>query len=195
MKPYSESCAQNQEPIYQVLREVFSGCHRVLEIGSGTGQHAIYFGERLPFLQWQTSDLAENHPGILAWLSEANLANVLAPLEINAQSSEWVIANMDAVFSANAVHIMSWAAVEGMFRGVGRTLAAGGILALYGPFNYGGKFTSESNARFDQWLKSNDPESGVRDFEALDLLAKEQGLTLVKDYAMPANNRILVWRR
>ncbi len=195
MKPYSESCDQNRDPILAVLREVLADSKHVLEIGSGTGQHAIYFAEKLPQLIWQTSDLPENHPGIRAWLEEANLPNIRMPLAIDASDPEWPVQKVDAIFSANAVHIMSWTDVQGMFRGIGRVLALGGLLCLYGPFNYQGKFTSESNERFDRWLKSNNTESGVRDFEALCLLAETAGLSLLQDIAMPANNRILVWKR
>lgn len=195
-KPYSESCEQNKEPILEVLREVFADRPlALLEIGSGTGQHAVYFGQQLPHLTWQTSDLAENHAGIRAWIDEAKLPNVLPPILIDARNPDWKLEPVDAVFSANAVHIMGWDAVVGMFQGIGKVLSAGGVLCLYGPFNYGGKFTSESNARFDQWLKANNPQSGVRDFEALDELARAQGLKLLKDFAMPANNRSLVWVR
>ncbi|MGZ3712643.1 MAG: DUF938 domain-containing protein [Bdellovibrionota bacterium] len=195
MKPFSESCVQNQEPILAILTQVFASAQNVLEIGSGTGQHAVFFGRQLPHLRWQTSDLPENHPGILAWLAEERLPNVLPPLAINALDVSWPIAQVDSVFSANAVHIMSWPAVEGMFRGIGQVLEEKGTLALYGPFNYGGKFTSDSNARFDLWLKSHNPESGVRDFEAVNALAESQGLKLLQDFPMPANNRTLVWRR
>ena len=195
MKPFSESCEQNQGPIFEVLKETFADRKFVLEIGSGTGQHAIYFGSRLPHLIWQTSDLLENHSGIFAWLEEAHLPNVKAPLLLDVNLAQWPLEKVDAIFSANAVHIMSWPSVEAMFAGVGRVLAPRGILALYGPFNYGGKFTSESNEHFDGWLKSYNPQSGVRDFEALDKLAKVQGLDLLKDVEMPANNRTLIWRR
>jgi cyclopropane fatty-acyl-phospholipid synthase-like methyltransferase len=195
MKPYSESCEQNQEPILAVLREVFKDRHRVLEIGSGTGQHAVHFGRHLPHLLWQTSDLAPNHAGIRAWIDEAKLPNVLSPLMIDANNPVWPVEKVDAVFSANALHIMSWEEVNGLFNGIGRVLADDGLLCLYGPFNYGGNFTSESNARFDEWLKAQNPLSGVRDFEALDKLANRQGLFLSQDIAMPANNRSLVWRR
>lgn len=194
MKPFAQSCAENQEPILEVLKDAFAASRKVLEIGSGTGQHAVYFARHLPALQWQTSDLPENHPGIRLWIEEAGLSNVLAPLTIDARNSDWPVAKIDAVFSANAVHIMSWAAVESLFRGIGKVLPAG-RLALYGPFNYGGKFTSESNARFDLWLKGRDPLSGVRDFEAVHALAEGEGFRLVRDWAMPANNRTLVWER
>ncbi|MDD5388845.1 MAG: DUF938 domain-containing protein [Gallionellaceae bacterium] len=195
MKPYAESCEQNRDPILAVLKEAFAERRRVLEIASGTGQHAVYFGQALPHLTWQTSELPENHAGIQAWLDEARLANVLAPLAIDVNAAQWPVESVDAIFNANTVHIVAWPAVERLFAGIGRVLEAGGIVCLYGPFNYGGQFTSESNARFDVWLKSRDPNSGVRDFEALDRLAQAQGLSLLQDVAMPSNNRTLIWRR
>lgn len=195
MKPYAESCAQNREPILAVLRRVFADRRRVLEIASGTGQHAVHFGAGLPHLTWQTSELPEHHAGIRAWLDEAGLANVLAPVALNVNDPAWPVTGFDAVFNANTVHIVAWPAVERMFAGIGRVLGAGGVLCLYGPFNYDGAFTSASNARFDAWLKARDPASGVRDFEALDRLARAQGLSLVEDVEMPVNNRTLVWRR
>lgn len=195
MKPYAESCEQNQNPILEVLQEIFANQQRVLEIASGTGQHAVYFGRSLPHLTWQTSELAQNHAGIQAWLDESLLPNVLPPVAIDVNDSEWPIESVDTVFNANTVHIVAWQGVEAMFAGIARVLDEGGILCLYGPFNYDGKFTSESNVRFDTWLKSRDPNSGVRDVEALNRLAESHGLLLQKDVAMPANNRILVWRR
>ncbi len=195
MKPYAESCEQNRDPILAVLRAVFADRKQVLEIASGTGQHAVYFGQALPHLSWQTSELPVNHAGIQAWLDEAQLPNVLPPLAIDVNAAAWPLASVDAIFNANTVHIVAWPAVERMFAGIGRVLAAGGCLCLYGPFNYRGAFTSESNARFDAWLKARDPESGVRDFEAVNQLAVSQGLTLLQDVAMPANNRSLVWRK
>ena len=194
-KPFAESCVQNREPILAVLREVFAGCSHVLEIGSGTGQHAVYFGAELPHLVWQTADVPQHHAGILAWLTEAALPNVLPPLAVDVAQTAWRSGRYDAVFSANALHIMSWPEVAHFFEGLGAILEAGGVLAIYGPFNYNGAFTSESNARFDAWLKARDPASGVRDFEAVDALARAQGLILQADFAMPANNRTLVWRR
>lgn len=194
-KPYAESCEQNQAPILAVLREIFADRRRVLEIASGTGQHAVHFGRALPHLTWQTSELPQNHAGIRAWLDEAGLANVLPPLVLDVTREDWPMHGVDAVFNANTVHIVSWPAVERMFAGIGKVLETDGVLALYGPFNYGGQFTSDSNARFDTWLKSRDPLSGVRDFEALNALAEAQGLALEQDVAMPANNRTLVWRR
>jgi SAM-dependent methyltransferase len=194
-KPYSESCEQNREPILDVLREVFTDRTYVLEIGSGTGQHAVYFGAELPHLRWQTADLPLHHPGIRLWLDEAALPNVLPPIALDVNQKSWHGGRFDAVFSANTLHIMSWIEVERFFAGIGEVLETGGVLAVYGPFNYNGTFTSESNARFDVWLKSRNPASGVRDFEAVDALARARGLMLQQDIAMPANNRTLIWRR
>lgn len=195
MKPYAESCDINKDPILDVLREVFADRRLVLELASGTGQHAVHFGRALPHLTWQTSELTENHAGIQAWLDEAQLPNVLGPVHIDANDVHWPVSHYDAIFNANTVHILSWVEVEKLFSGIERVLATGGILCLYGPFNYGGKFTSESNARFDVWLKSRNPLSGVRDFEALNALASQQGMVLLKDIEMPINNRTLVWQR
>ncbi len=195
MKPYAESCDINQGPILEVLREVFADRRHVLELASGTGQHAVHFGRALPHLTWQTSELAENHGGIQMWLDEAQLPNVFAPVHIDANDAHWPVDHCDAIFNANTVHILSWPEVEHLFAGIGRVLEAGGSLCLYGPFNYGGKFTSDSNARFDVWLKSRNPQSGVRDFEALNALAATQGMALRQDIEMPINNRTLVWQR
>lgn len=195
MKPYSESCDQNRDPILTLLRQEFAQCRSILEIGSGTGQHAVFFAAQMPELQWQTSDCPEYHSGIHAWLQDAALDNVAPPLHLNVLEDPWPDQQYDGVFSANTVHIMSWPAVEKMFAGVGPALKAGGVFCLYGPFNYDGAFTSESNARFDGWLKARDPASGVRDFEALNALAEAAGMQLVRDHVMPANNRILVWKK
>lgn len=194
-KPYAESCDQNRDPILAVLRDAFAQSGHVLEIGSGTGQHAVYFAAALPHLRWQTADVRAHHPGIQAWLNDAALPNVLAPIDLDVNDSDWHTGRYDAVFSANTLHIMSWDEVKKCFTGIGQVLESGGVLAIYGPFNYGGGFTSESNARFDQWLKARDPASGIRDFEAVDALARQQNLLLIQDHAMPANNRTLVWRK
>jgi cyclopropane fatty-acyl-phospholipid synthase-like methyltransferase len=192
-KPYSESCEQNRAPILAVLREAFADRRQVLEVGSGTGQHAVYFGAELPHLRWQTADVLPHHAGIRAWIEEAVLPNVLPPLELDVNQPHWSSERYDAVFSANTLHIMSWPEVRRFFQGVGDVMQAGGVLVVYGPFNYNGTFTSESNARFDLWLKQRDPASGVRDFEAVNAEAQSQGLVLKQDIAMPANNRSLIW--
>ncbi len=195
MKPYSESCNQNRDAILKIIKPLFKDRKNVLEIGSGTGQHAVYFAQKMPHLIWHTSDKKENHPGILAWMEEAALDNVRAPIALNVSRNEWPTHEIDAIFSANTAHIMSWPEVETLMAGVGEKLASNAPFILYGPFNYGGKFTSESNARFDQWLKNRDPLSGVRDFEKLDKLAKNVGMKLDNDFEMPANNRMLCWRK
>ena len=193
MKPYAESCEKNKEPVLGVLKEIFANSTRVLEISSGTGQHAVYFGRELPHLIWQPSELAQNLPGIRAWLDEAQLPNVLPPLAIDVNDARWPVTAVDVIFNANTVHIISWAEVERMFAHIARAIAPGGCVCLYGPYNYDGKFTSESNARFDAWLKARDPNSGVRDFEAVNRLAASHVLQLLRDIEMPSNNRMLVW--
>ncbi|MDB5824668.1 MAG: hypothetical protein JWR21_3372 [Herminiimonas sp.] len=194
-KPFSPACERNREPILSELRSLFADRKRVLEIGSGTGQHAVHFAAHLPHLQWQTSDLPDNHPGILAWLNEARLTNLLPPLSLDAATPNWPSFEWDAVFTANTCHIMSWQEVEGMFAGVGRGLPSGGKLAIYGPFNYGGRFTGPGNAQFDISLRAGNPLRGIRDFEAVDALATRHGLNLIDDIAMPADNRLLAWQK
>ncbi len=193
-KPYAESCDQNKAPILEVLLRLFADVHTVLEIGSGTGQHAVHFAATMPHLIWQTSDVEPNHAGIRAWLDEAALPNLRAPLALDVKG-EWPGEIYDAIFSANSVHIMSWPEVEHLFDGIGRVLAPSGLFALYGPFNYKGCYTSDSNRRFDAWLKARDPLSGIRGYENLNRLAEAQGLSLKEDIEMPANNRILVWQQ
>jgi len=193
MKPYSESCDQNREPILGVIAPLFADRSGVLEIGSGTGQHALYFGGRLPHLTWHPSDREENLRGIRLWLAEGAPPNVRDPLLLDVTQAVWPVPVVDAVFSANTAHIMHWPMVRRMFEGVARLLPPGGLFALYGPFNYGGAYTSESNARFDLWLKQRDPDSAIRDFEALDELARAGGMALLHDHPMPANNRTLCW--
>lgn len=193
-KPWAEACERNRAPILEVLRGAFAGATRVLEIGSGTGQHAVFFAAALPHLVWQPSDRAEHLAGIAAWRDEAGLPNLLAPLALDVDG-EWPVADYDALFSANTLHIMSWASVEHFFLGAARVLRPGAVLAVYGPFSYGGRHTAESNARFDAFLRTRDPLSGVRDFEAVCALAHSHGLAFCDDHALPANNRVLTWRR
>ncbi len=195
MKPCAESCEQNRAPILAVLQQQLAGCTKLLEIGSGTGQHAVYFAPAFPDLVWQTSEVEAAHTGIHSWLEEATLPNILPPITLDVCRDDWPEARYNAAFSANTAHIMSWQEVECLFSGIGRILQKGGVFCLYGPFNYGGNYTSESNARFDQWLRQRDPASGIRDFEALDNLAGKAGMVLRKDYEMPANNRTLVWAK
>lgn len=193
-KPFSEACERNRGPLLEVLTDAFAGCRSVLEVGSGSGQHAVYFAAQLPQLSWQTSELPALHAGILAWLNEAQLPNLLPPVALDV-GGLWPAGPFDGVFTANTLHIMSWPHVGQFFGGAARVLAAGGVLAVYGPFNYAGAFTAHSNAQFDCWLKARDAASGIRDFENVCALARSHGLTLERDVAMPANNRTLLWRR
>jgi cyclopropane fatty-acyl-phospholipid synthase-like methyltransferase len=193
-KPFAPACERNREPILAVLRMHFADRHHVLELGSGTGQHAVHFAAAMPWLTWQCSDVAENLPGIRMWLDEAALPNTPPPLALDVCGA-WPAQRFDAVFTANTLHIIGWPEVEALFAGVGRMLGDNGMLAVYGPFNYGGAYTSDSNREFDAWLKARDPRSGIRDVEAVRALAAGIGLRMVDDVALPANNRCLLWKR
>ena len=192
-KPHAPSTEKNREPILAVLHEYFAERREVLEIGSGTGQHAIFFAAAMPHLMWQTSDCPENLPGIAAWLAEAALPKTPPPFALDVVG-DWPERRYDAIFSANTLHIMPWVAVERLFAGLPQVLASDAKLAIYGPFNYGGRFTSDSNADFDCWLKEKAPHQGIRDFERVAELAAAAGLSLIEDRAMPSNNRFLVWQ-
>ena len=194
MKPYAPACDRNRDPILKVLRTHFADRRAVLEVGSGTGQHAVHFAAAMPWLAWHCSDVADNLPGIRAWLDEAGLANTPAPIALDV-CGPWPARTFDAAFSANSLHIMGWPEVEACFAGLGTVLAADATVAVYGPFNDAGAYTSDSNRDFDAWLKARDPRSGIRDAEAVDALARGLGLRQVADVAMPANNRCLVWHR
>ena len=191
IKPYSESCDQNKDPIFSVIAPIFSVVSDVLEIGSGTGQHAIYFAQKMPHLRWHTSDCKAYLDGINAWLSEAGLCNVKSPFELDVSVTGWPALEVDAIFTANSIHIMNQQNVVDFFAGIGALLKQKGSLIIYGPFNYNGSFTSKSNESFNQWLLHRDPLSGIKDFEDIESLANHNALQLVKDYEMPANNRIL----
>jgi cyclopropane fatty-acyl-phospholipid synthase-like methyltransferase len=194
-KPFAPACERNREPILAVLRKHFADRARVLEIGSGTGQHAVHFAAAMPSLVWQTSDVADSLPGIRAWLDDAKLANTPVPFVLDVGGDDWPATRFDAVFSANTLHIMGWPEVERFFAALDRVTTRDAKLAIYGPFNHGGAFTSASNAAFDASLKARAPHMGIRDVEAVDALAREAGFAMIDDVAMPANNRTLVWQR
>jgi cyclopropane fatty-acyl-phospholipid synthase-like methyltransferase len=193
-KPFAPACERNRDPILTVLRKHFADRRRVLEVGSGTGQHAVHFAAALPSLTWQSSERAENLQGVQQWLDEARLANTPAPLELDV-AGVWPTGRYDALFTANTLHIMGWPEVETFFAALPAITTADAKLAVYGPFNYGGTFTSPSNAAFDRSLRERVPHMGIRDFEAVDALARAAGFALLEDVAMPANNRTLVWQR
>ena len=194
MTPRSEACERNQGPILEVLRAHLADRRRVLEIGSGTGQHAVHFAAALPHLTWQAADLEAALPGIRLWLAQAALPNLPPPIALDVTGT-WPDSRFDAVFTANTLHIMSWPQVQALFAALPAVLTADAVLAVYGPFNYDGRFTSPSNAAFDGWLKQRSADSGIRDFAAVDELARSIGFALVEDRPMPANNRTLLWRR
>ena len=194
IKPFSQACENNKGPILEVLKTAFNKTESVLEIGSGTGQHSVFFAEQLPHLQWYTSDRRINHEGINLWLKEANLTNLHGPLELDLNYA-WPVNNVDAIYTANTFHIVSWQLVEQFFKGVSTHLVSQGVVCIYGPFKYQGQFTSASNEEFDRFLTQRDPFSGIRDFEAIEQLATQAGLTLISDTAMPANNQLLVFKR
>ena len=193
MLPFSDACERNKGPILEVLRSAFAGCTRVVEIGSGTGQHAVHFARHLPHLQWQPTDRAEYLAGLAARVAQEGPGNLRPPFEFDVARPSSLPGTFDAIFSANTLHIMSWPEVQAFFAYTGRALGPSGTLAVYGPFRYGGEFTTESNAHFDRALRERDPASGIRDFEAVDALAAAQGFVLVADHSMPANNQLLVW--
>ncbi len=195
IKPHSDSCDQNRDAILTVIQPLLSHSNSVLEIGSGTGQHAIYFSEKLPHLIWNTSDCIENLPGIELWLSEASTTNLPQTVALDVTQDVWPELSVDTVFTANTCHIMNQQSVDIMFQQVAKLLPLNGQLIIYGPFNYNQRYTSLSNEKFDQWLKVRDPESRIRNFEDLNRLAERGNMSLVKDYPMPANNRILHWKK
>ena len=201
MRKFSQACENNKGPILEVLQRYLSQDEvsaskqaTILEIGSGTGQHAVFFSQHLPWLQWQTADLAQSFDSINAWRDEAGSVNCLAPLELDLRESSWLSYRADNIFTANTLHIVSAELVARLINGAAAILDDGGYLFVYGPFSYNGRFTSNSNARFNEWLQQRDPDSAIRDFETVNGLAQKAGLRLVEDNAMPANNRLLVFR-
>ena len=193
MKAYCQACENNKDPILRVLGPLFADKRLVLEIGSGTGQHAAFFAASMPHLEWQPSDVEENHASIEAWID--GVENARPPLALDVDAGKWPRQRFDAAFSANTAHIMHWPTVINMFEGLSSVLEPGGVFALYGPFNYGGEHTSEGNARFDRTLRASDAGMGIRDFEAIAGLAESTGMSLIADHPMPANNRTLTWQR
>ncbi len=195
-KPFAPACERNQAIILEVLQRVLRPTDKnILEIGSGTGQHAVYIGEKLPDIIWQTSDVKNNHTGIRMWLEEKKLDNVRPPVEYEIGRSKWPVKNIDLVFSANTIHIISETLVKQMIQDLGQHLLLGNRVLFYGPFKYQGDFTSESNAEFDVWLKEQDPLSGIRDFELIDDTLNTYGFELVEDIQMPAHNQFLVFEK
>lgn len=193
-KPYSQACENNKQPILDKLTPLLTSKSNVLEVGSGSGQHAVHFAQALSHLTWQTSDLLINHGGINQWLNEANLPNLRSPIVIDF-NQPWPVTAVDVIYTANTLHIVSAELVARFFNAVGKHLSSGGLLCIYGPFKYDGQFTSASNANFDLWLKDRDALSGIRDIESIKALAQLEGLTLMSDDNMPANNQFLTFSK
>lgn len=193
--PFSPACENNKSYILAVLHEAFADRKTVLEIASGTGQHACHFAANMPWLQWQPSDLKECLSVLRPRCAAYEGTNLLSELALDVRDENWSALIPDALFTANSFHIMSFVAVQHFFTVLGESDMQSIVLAVYGPFNYNGAYTSDSNARFDQWLLQRDPDSGIRDFEAVNELAQAAELSLRGDYEMPANNRLLVWQR
>jgi len=194
MLPHSEASERNKGPILEVLQDAFAGCTHVLEIGSGTGQHAVHFALAMPGLVWQPSELPDAMPALRKRVFNEGPSNLRAPVTIDVTAPPWDVRKADGIFTANTLHIMHWPQVEAFFAGLPAVTRPGAVLAVYGPFRYGGQYTSASNESFDAMLRARDPASGIRDFEAVDALARGAGFRLVRDYPMPANNQTLVWR-
>ena len=194
-KPFSQACENNKQVILEKIAAIFGSPGTVLEIGTGTGQHAVHFARNLPHLTWQPSDHPRNYQLCAPWLSEACLPNINKPLALNVSISDWQLPTINGAFSANTAHIMSWPEVEAMFRGVSANLQPEEAFCLYGPFNYNGQFTSASNQQFDTHLRHQNPAMGIRDMCDLKHISSENKLTLESDFEMPANNRLLVWRK
>jgi len=193
--PYSVACERNRQPILERLATLLARPARVLEIGAGTGQHAVFFTRALTQLDWQPTDRAECLSGLAARIAHEGPRTLRAPVELDVNWPQWPVDDVDAVYSANTLHIMSWPEVQAMMRGVGRACSAHALLILYGPFRYAGAYTSDSNASFDGALRARDPASGIRDFEAVDALVRREGFELLVDHRMPANNQLIAWRR
>ncbi|WP_413190090.1 DUF938 domain-containing protein [Psychrobacter sp. AT9] len=203
--PFSQACENNKKPILEVLESKLQGFNHVLEIGSGTGQHSVYFAPNLPYLKWQTSDVISNHRHIHAWHSAYPAPKLSLPLAFDlAQDSVPVSSHLDnndiakpydVIFTANTLHIISWALVKRLFALAGDALPVDGKLIVYGPFNEHGNYTSEGNQRFDAMLRAGNPDSGIRDKEDVVSLANAHHLQLSKTYAMPANNQLLVFHK
>ena len=195
MLPHSDACDRNKGPILSVLREAFANCKHVLEIGSGTGQHAVHFAVEMPWLVWQPSEVADAMPALRKRIFNEGPSNLRAPVVIDVTQSPWDVRKVDGVFSANTMHIMHWPQVEAFFAGLPAVTKPAAVLAIYGPFRYGDQYTSGSNESFDAMLHARDPGSGIRDFEAVDALARAAGFAFKEDHPMPANNQTLVWAR
>ena len=194
-KPFSQACENNKQPILEVIASYFKVGDRVIEIGSGTGQHALFFCKNLLEVNWIPSEISKNMSTLAAGLAGEKLENLQPARVVDVRQKEWPDRELNGLFSANCLHIMPEAFNADFFRGAGEMLIPGAFLCVYGPFKYEGKYTAESNAGFDEWLKNRDTLSGIRDFEKVNQLAEENAFKLIEDKTMPANNQCLIWRK
>jgi len=193
--PFSQAAQNNRSPIRDELRRLLADCSRVWEVGAGTGQHAEFFAAELPWLTWQPTEHPEALPVLRPRCRAAALVNLAEPVALDIVAGPWPEPWPDALYTANTLHIVALELVEALFAACAERGRDATRLLVYGPVNYHGDYTSESNARFDEWLRERDPRSGIRDFEWLDELARRAGYALLEDIAMPANNRLLCWER
>jgi SAM-dependent methyltransferase len=196
VKRHAAAAERNRGPILEVLRRVLPPTGLVLEVASGSGQHAVWFARHLPHLTWQPSDVeTEALASIAAWAAEADLANLRPPCGLDVRAPDWPVTEVAAIVCSNLIHIAPWEAALGLLAGAGRLLPAAGVLCTYGPYRFAGRFTAPSNEAFDASLRARDPAWGVRDVADLEAAARGHGLALAETVGMPANNHLLVWRR
>lgn len=195
MLPFSTACERNKDPILEVLRVRFADRTQVLEVGSGTGQHAVHFARALAHLTWHPTEQLAYLADLAERVKLEGPDNLRAPTLLEVRQALWPVRSVDAMFTANTLHIMSWAEVMALFQGIGTVLSCGGVLCIYGPFRYDGRYTSDSNREFDLMLQERDPDSGLRDLQAVTALAKQYGLSLDADHDLPANNRLVVFTK
>ncbi|MFK7995081.1 MAG: DUF938 domain-containing protein [Granulosicoccus sp.] len=194
-KPFAPAAERNKQAILSALQKVLRADDTVLEIGSGTGQHACHIAAAMPQLTWQPSDLEDNLAVIRQWVSESGCNNILPPVPIDLNESDQPAYKASVCFSANTLHIVRWTLVDNLFKLSAASLSHGGKLCVYGPFSFGGQHISDSNQQFDRQLRNSDPDSGIRDIEDLQQLALEYGFSDADVFTMPANNHLLVWTR
>src|SRR5271167_2964434 len=195
MLPTSLACERNKAPILEVLRMAFADRSTVLEIGSGTGQHAVHFAAHLTHLTWHPTEQLAYLADLRKRVTLEGGSNLRPPTVLDVKQAVWPLRHADAIFTANTLHIMSWSEVLAMYQGLGAILAAGGVMCVYGPFRYAGRYTSDSNQDFDRILQERDPLSGLRDIQEVTVLAAQYGLRLRTDHDLPANNRLLEFVR
>ncbi len=194
-KPYAISCDRNSQPILEVLKEYLPSCKTLMEMGAGTGQHAVYMAPHFPNLKWYLLDQTDRHEGIRTWLNDFPRTNVIGPIEYSVGETPWPQEKTDVVFTANTLHIVSWEQCLTFFDDIKDQINKNGFFIVYGAFNYKGEFTSESNKKFESWLKDKDPKSGIRDFEQVEKELQQRSFTLIQDHEMPSNNRMLVFQK